>query len=58
MKERKLIECIDCLIVFEFTPGEQQFFSSKGLAVPKRCPECRKKRRNTIAKPNDGAQNG
>ena len=31
---------------FVFTAGEQEFYAEKGLVnKPKRCPECRKKRR-------------
>lgn len=35
----------DCGKQFLLTEGEERFFTDKGLFVPKRCPECRKKRR-------------
>jgi hypothetical protein len=48
-----ILICIDCNSDFIFTSGEQQFFWSKGLAEPKRCPECRKLRKLTIAGNNN-----
>ena len=44
-QDEKLI-CEDCGKEFDFTAGEQEFYASKGLTnKPKRCPECRKARR-------------
>lgn len=42
--------CKDCGCEFVWERGEQEFFFSKGLAAPKRCPECREKRRLTIVR--------
>lgn len=41
------IQCIDCPNTFEFTKGEQEFYSKNNYVNPKRCPSCRaaKKRR-------------
>jgi hypothetical protein len=41
-------ECVDCQEDFVITAGEQQFYDEKGLALPKRCKDCRaaKKARN------------
>lgn len=39
--------CKDCGRAFEITPGEQAHFKSLGFALPKRCPACRKVRRDT-----------
>lgn len=39
--ERKII-CKDCRDEFILAAGEQEFYESKGLALPKRCPNCRK----------------
>lgn len=33
---------------FDITPAEQKFYSKKGYELPKRCPECRKKRKEVI----------
>jgi hypothetical protein len=44
----KYIVCVGCGDGFLFEAGEQFFFQSKGLAVPKRCPVCREKRRLAI----------
>jgi len=42
----KSIQCSDCGIIFTFTAGQQKFFASKGLTnEPRRCPQCRKSRR-------------
>ena len=44
-QDEKLI-CEDCGAEFVFSSGEQEFYAEKGLVnKPKRCPECRKKRR-------------
>lgn len=38
--------CKDCGRTFEITPEEQAHFKSLGFALPKRCPACRKVRRD------------
>jgi len=40
----KALTCISCSLDFIFTKGEQDFFFKKNLDIPKRCPECRKKK--------------
>lgn len=43
--DEKLV-CEDCGVEFIFTEGEQEFYAEKGLVnKPKRCPDCRKSRR-------------
>ena len=37
--------CRDCGKSFEITRAERIFFESRGLALPKRCPDCRKARK-------------
>ena len=37
--------CRDCGKLFEITRAERIFFESRGLALPKRCPACRKARK-------------
>ncbi len=44
----RLLHCLDCGKDFQFTAGEQRYFFSKGLSIPKRCPECRLKRKLTL----------
>jgi len=44
----QILECLECGRHFTFTRGEQIYFASKGLSTPKRCPECRLKRRLTL----------
>lgn len=46
----KIITCIDCQEEFLFSAGEQAYFLSKELSEPKRCPACRKARRESIVK--------
>ena len=35
------LECIDCGREFDITNGEREYYESKGLELPKRCPKCR-----------------
>lgn len=46
--ENKVLVCVDCGAHFVFSSGEQRYFFSKGLSIPKRCPNCRQKRRETL----------
>ena len=39
--------CKDCGKVFSIHAQEKKFYESKGMALPKRCEDCRKKRRAT-----------
>ena len=48
-KDRK-IKCVDCGAEFTFSASEQFFFWSKGLSEPKRCPQCRLKRKLTLVR--------
>ena len=42
----KTLVCSDCGKEFVFTEGEQAFYAEKGFTnEPKRCPECRKARK-------------
>ncbi len=50
----RLLHCLDCGADFTFTVGEQLYFASKKLSVPKRCPACRRKRRSSIVPENGG----
>jgi hypothetical protein len=49
----KTLICLDCFKEYIWTSGEQRFFASKNppLQQPKRCLECRKRRRLTIDLP-------
>jgi len=45
-RQDQIIRCCDygaCLIL---TLGERQFYLDRKLNLPKRCPECRQKRRH------------
>ena len=41
------ISCADCGSTFIFTKGEAEYYNKKGWTLPKRCKECREKRKNT-----------
>ena len=42
----KSIQCSVCGAIFTFAAKEQRFFASKGFTnEPKRCPQCRKARK-------------
>lgn len=46
MYQDEKLTCEECGCEFVFTAGEQEFYSEKGLSnKPKRCPECRKIRK-------------
>lgn len=41
-----VLRCVECGEEFVFTAGEQAFYSDKGLLnEPRRCPDCRNRRR-------------
>ena len=51
MYEDEKLVCEDCGAEFIFTAGEQEFYAEKGLVnKPKRCPDCRKLRRQNNRK--------
>lgn len=46
----KSIKCRDCGQDFAFTASEQQFFAEKGFTnEPKRCPNCRRTKRDSMS---------
>jgi len=48
MYEDKVLVCADCGKEFIWTAGEQEFYAERGFQnEPRRCPECRKTRKNT-----------
>ena len=44
--ETKTLTCKICGADFEFTEGEQQFYSDRNLNEPRRCPNCRTKKQS------------
>ncbi len=41
------LTCGDCGATFVFTTGEQEFYATKGFSSdPRRCPDCRRARKN------------
>lgn len=50
------IRCDDCGNIFDFSDNELQFYKAKGLQLPKRCKNCREKRKTqgNDYKPNIG----
>lgn len=52
--ENKKIKCKDCGREFDFTVGEQKFFTEKGFSDPVRCKECRNKKKNNQTTTNTG----
>ncbi|MGH7250134.1 MAG: zinc-ribbon domain containing protein [Minisyncoccia bacterium] len=50
--EDRELECVDCHNSFTFGTGEQEFFNKKGLSDPKRCVDCRRKKK--LQKENTG----
>ncbi|BAK98655.1 hypothetical protein OBV_14570 [Oscillibacter valericigenes Sjm18-20] len=55
MFEDKVLICIECGKEFIWTAGEQEFYAERGFQnEPKRCPECRKSRKEQ----RNGSSNG
>ena len=50
--ETKTIVCQDCGKKFEFSEREQEFYKEKGFSEPKRCKDCREKRKQEKANQN------
>ena len=48
LRDREII-CVNCGKAFTWNREEQAFYINKGLYPPKRCKECRMKRKLTIA---------
>ncbi len=40
-----MLTCVECRKQFVFEAGEQKFFKQRGLSSPKRCGNCRGKKR-------------
>jgi len=47
--EDRTLKCIDCGEEFIFATGEQRYFEKRQLVEPKRCPECRQKRKKLLS---------
>ncbi|MBX4215874.1 zinc-ribbon domain containing protein [Candidatus Parcubacteria bacterium] len=41
------LQCRDCPAEFIFTDGEAAFYAEKNLSAPKRCKDCRLKKRDS-----------
>lgn len=41
------IKCVErnCPNTFVITEGEEKFYTDKGMYLPKRCPDCRERRK-------------
>lgn len=56
--EDKTLICQDCGNEFTFTAGEQAFYKEKGLTnEPKRCKDCRDKRKSSRPRRDDDRRN-
>lgn len=51
----KVIVC-KCRNEFTFTAAEQEFYASKGLTEPKRCKDCRVKKKQEYSRIHDANQ--
>jgi CxxC-x17-CxxC domain-containing protein len=47
-----MVRCVDCGAEFEFTEREQQHYAEKGWGQPRRCKNCRAKRKPATAAHN------
>lgn len=48
--KNKRIECCECGEGFLFTGGEQHYYEKHKLKEPKRCPKCRKAKKEVFKK--------
>jgi hypothetical protein len=55
----QVLECVDCGREFVYSAGEQRFFESKNppLRPPRRCIDCRRRRRLSIDPPDKVVSN-
>lgn len=42
----RTLQCGECGADFVFQAREQQFYADKGFGDPKRCPDCRRKKKD------------
>ena len=50
----KELQCLDCGAKFYWTKGEQDFYNAKGFSAPKRCQNCRSKKKANFDKDKGG----
>lgn len=55
-QDEKILTCVDCGQEFILTVGEQDFYKRNNLAEPKRCSECRARRKQKEVDPNGSSQ--
>ena len=46
--EDQLITCADCRAEFLWDEGEQYYYAKRNYSPPKRCAECRAKRKRAV----------
>ena len=44
----QIVKCLDCGSGFVLTSKERQWWKARKLNLPKRCPECRRRRRQEV----------
>lgn len=49
-------KCKDCSTDFVIESGEINWYNRKGFPLPKRCPDCRKKRREAAPKNEEASK--
>lgn len=52
------LACVDCKGSFVFTKKDAEFFASKGFQTPKRCHDCRKKKKARFDSYDNQKQHG
>ena len=54
----KNLTCADCGESFVFTAKDQEFYAGRGFTEPKRCPECRRMRKEKRGMGGEGGDRG
>lgn len=52
----EIIVCAECGDQFVWSAKDQQFYEERGFVRPRRCPKCRKARRERYAEWQPGAR--
>lgn len=51
-------KCQDCGRIFNFTNNDYEFYKKKGYSMPKRCPDCRERKKNNFTNTNTNIYTG
>jgi NAD-dependent SIR2 family protein deacetylase len=56
--ESQHLVCVGCGNTFDFTEKDQEFYKKMGFSAPRRCKDCREKRKKEREKNERDLENG